>query len=77
MSKKFTVSRQISVNEASPIKITYRYSVPAENAEQACGIIAGDWSIALANFNNYPKNLSTTDVVKFVGGYIAEEVSND
>lgn len=77
MGKKFTVSRQISVNEASPVKITYRYSVPAENAEQACSIIAGDWSIALANFNNYPQNLSSTDIVRFIGDYTAEEVAND
>jgi hypothetical protein len=77
MSKKFAVSRQISVNGNPPIKITYRYHVSAETAEHACGIIAGDWSIALSKFTNYPENLSSTDVVKFIGEYTAEEVSND
>ena len=77
MGKKFTVSRQISVNGNPPIKITYRYQVSAETAKEACGIIAGDWSIALANFNNYPQNLSSTDIVKFIGDYAAEEVVND
>jgi len=77
MSKKFMVSRQLSVNGNPPIKITYRYAVTAETAEQACGIIAGDWSIALSKFNNYPENLSSADVIRFVGDYTAEEVQND
>ena len=77
MSKKFTVSRQLSVNGNPPIKITYRFPVLAETAEQACGIIAGDWSIALSKFENYPENLSSTDILKFIGEYTAEEVQND
>lgn len=77
MKKTFAVSRQISVNGNPPIKITYRFNVAAETAEQACGIISGDWSIALSYFNNYPQNLLPTDVVKFIGDYTAEEVSND
>lgn len=77
MSKKFMVSRQVSVNGNPPVKITYRYAVSAETPEEACGIIAGDWSISLSKFSNYPENLSSTDVVRFVGDYSAEEVQND
>lgn len=77
MSKKFTVSRQLSVNGSQPIKITYRYPVSAETPEEACGLIAGDWSISLSKFINYPNDLSSTDVVRFVGDYTAEEVQND
>jgi hypothetical protein len=71
------VSRQLSVNGNPPIKITYHYPVVAETAEQACGVISGDWSIALSKFDNYPENLSSTDVLKFIGEYTAEEVQND
>ena len=77
MNKKFTVSRQVSLNGNPPVKIVYRYPVLAETAEQACGIIAGDWSIALSKFTNYPENLSPSDVVRFIGDYTAEEVQND
>lgn len=77
MSKQFMVSRQLSVNGNPPIKITYRYAVSAETPEEACGIIAGDWSISLTKFNNYPENLLSTDVIRFVGEYLAEEVQND
>jgi hypothetical protein len=77
MGKKFTVSRQLSVNGNPPIKITYRYAVSAETPEEACRVIAGDWSIALSKFNNYPQDLSSADVLRFVGDYTAEEVQND